>query len=415
MKSNRLRVMFGACAVMILGLWALPVHAGVNVWQKDDAYIDVGLLVQTQGRAISAGGAGTDPNTDSIFFRRLRPFFYGAFNKNWQGIIQMDFGDGYEGQDLKTSIKWAYMEYLGLEANQQSSLKIGSFKPYFGREFLTLGPHLQTIERTFAGIQWYGTPDYTMGLGFTRMTPDRKVSYGITGGTMSLNQRPDRIWFQSPQNETSSNVNTGYLVSGRVDFYPFGEMPFNPKPLTANAFDRSDFHNTQAWRVMMSVGGYGWWNNNDGNKGTTGTCLAGNNNVCPNGLADVNQVYGVEVSSGLRGYGFSGDVEYQRIHSDLRNGTYTGGLYSNGNTDLNKFTVNGGYMVYKDKVELAGSYALLTASNYTANWDSYRVGLNYFVHEYTVRFSGDITFNTNAYGTPGAWENVGRLQAQFAW
>jgi hypothetical protein len=23
--------------------------------------------------------------------------------------------------------------------------------------------------------------------------------------------------------------------------------------------------------------------------------------------------------------------------------------------------------------------------------------------------------NANAYGTPGAWENVGRLQAQFAW
>jgi len=105
--------MFGACAVMILGLWALPVHAGVNVWQKDDAYIDVGLLVQTQGRQISAGGAGTDPNTDSIFFRRLRPFFYGAFNKNWQGIIQMDFGDGFEGQDLKTSVQFAYMEYLG--------------------------------------------------------------------------------------------------------------------------------------------------------------------------------------------------------------------------------------------------------------------------------------------------------------
>lgn len=51
------------------------------------------------------------------------------------------FGDGFEGQDQKSSIKWAYMEYLGLEANQQSSLKIGSFKPYFGREFLTLGPH----------------------------------------------------------------------------------------------------------------------------------------------------------------------------------------------------------------------------------------------------------------------------------
>jgi hypothetical protein len=415
MKRKRLSNVFGACAVMILWLCTVPAHAGVNVWQKDDAYIDVGLLVQTQFRAVEGGGAGSDPDNERIFFRRLRPFFYGAFNKNWQGIIQMDFGEGYEGQDLKTSIKWAYMEYLGLEANQQSSFKVGSFKPYFGREFLTLGPHLQTIERTFVGTQWYGTPDYMMGIGFTRMTPDRKLSYGITGGTMSIDQRPDRIFFQSPQNQTNSTDNTGYLVSGRVDFYPFGEMPFNPKPLTANAFDRSDFHNTQAWRLMMSVGGYGWWNNNDSNKGTTGTCLASNNNVCPDGLADVNQVYGVEVSGGLRGYGFSGDIEYQRIHSDLRNATFTGGLYSKGDTDLNKFTINGGYMIYRDKVELAGSYALLTASNFPSNWETYRVGLNYCVHEYTIRFSGDIGFSVNPYGTDGAWENIGRLQAQFAW
>jgi len=117
----------------------------------------------------------------------------------------------------------------------------------------------------------------------------------------------------------------------------------------------------------------------------------------------------------LHGYGLSGDVEYQRIHSDLRNGTFTGGLYSNGNTDLNKLTVNGGYMIYRDKVELAGSYALLTASNFASNWNSYRVGLNYFVHEYAILFSGDVTFNVNAYGTDGARENIGRLQAQFAW
>jgi Phosphate-selective porin O and P len=414
MTRNRLGFLFGACAVIILGLCVLPAHAGVNVWQKDDSYVDVGLLIQTQARAIDGGGAGTNANSDGVFFRRLRPFFYGAFNKNWQGIIQMDFGQGFEGQDAKTSVKWAYMEYLGFEANQQSSLKIGSFKPYFGREFLTLGPHLQTIERTFAGIQWYGTPDYMMGIGFTRLTPDRKMSYGVTAGTMSINQRPDRIFFQSPQNQTSGNDNTGYLVSGRLDFYPFGEMPFNPKPLTANAFDRSDLHNTQVWQVMMSVGGYGWWNNNDSNHGTT-VCPLSNNNVCPSGLADVNQVYGGEVSGGLRGYGFSGDVEYQRIHSDLRNATFTGGLYSNGTTDLNKFTVNGGYMIYRDKVELAGSYALMSASNFASNMDSYRAGLNWFVHEYAIRFSADITFNTNAYGTTGAWENVGRLQAQFAW
>ena len=52
-------------------------------------------------------------------------------------------------------------------------------------------------------------------------------------------------------------------------------------------------------------------------------------------------------------------------------------------------------MIYRDKVELAGSYALLTASNLSSNWETYRVGLNYFVHEYTLRFSGDIGFSVN--------------------
>jgi hypothetical protein len=72
-------------------------------------------------------------------------------------------------------------------------------------------------------------------------------------------------------------------------------------------------------------------------------------------------------------------------------------------------------MIYRDKVELAGSYALLTASNFPSNWETYRVGLNYFVHEYTIRFSGDIGFSVNPYGTDGAWENIGLFQAQFAW
>jgi hypothetical protein len=67
----RWSVLIGAIA-LVTG--ALPAHAGVNVWQKDDSYIDVGMLIQTQGRALDGGGAGTDSNTDSIFFRRLRPF-----------------------------------------------------------------------------------------------------------------------------------------------------------------------------------------------------------------------------------------------------------------------------------------------------------------------------------------------------
>ena len=135
---------------------------------------------------------------DGVFFRRLRPFLYGAINKDWQGIIQLDFGNGFEGQDAKTSIKWAYMEYLGFESNQQTSLKIDSFKPPFSREFLTLGPRLQQIERKAVGMNWFGRPDYMIGIGLNRMTPDRKVAYALAAGSMSINPRADRIFFRCP-------------------------------------------------------------------------------------------------------------------------------------------------------------------------------------------------------------------------
>jgi len=71
---------------------ALPVQAGVNVMQKDDSYLDVGILIEVQGRAVQNPIANTAID-DGVFFRRLRPFLYGAMNKNWQGIIQMDFSN----------------------------------------------------------------------------------------------------------------------------------------------------------------------------------------------------------------------------------------------------------------------------------------------------------------------------------
>ena len=83
-------------------------------------------------------------------------------------------------------------------------------------------------------------------------------------------------------------------------------------------------------------------------------------------------------------------------------------------TALDKCAINGSHMISRDKVELAGSDALMTASNFPSNWNSYRVGLNWFVLEYAIRFSADVRFNTNASGTVGATGNVGLLQMQFA-
>ena len=381
--------------------------------EKGDSYLDVGMLLDIQARHVDNEISNIGIN-DGVFFRRLRPYLYGAINKDWQGIIQMDFGNGFEGQDAKTSIKWAYMEYLGLESNQQTSLKIGSFKPPFSREFLTSGPRLQQIERTAVGSNWFGTPDYMVGVGLSRMTPDRKMSYAIAGGSMSINPRADRIFFQMPLNNTSSANPDGWMAAGRVDYYPWGEMPFSSKPLASeHAYNRGDFNDTQYWQLMLSGAAYGWWNNNDNN--------LSNNTDNPNGAGnlstnqDVRSTYGFEASGGLRGFGLSADIEYQYVHAKLLNQNFTGGLYENGTSGLHKFTVNGGYMVYKDEWETTGTFSVLDASNFASVGTQTTLGVNWFIHHYNIRVTANYTLNSNVNGITGQWENVARIQTQYAW
>jgi phosphate-selective porin OprO/OprP len=405
-------VVSGIAVVVTFVALAFPTQAGITVMEKGDSYLDMGILLDIQGRDIQnqqpSVGIG-----NGVFFRRLRPFLYGAMNKDWQGIIQMEFGNGFEGQDAKPSIKWAYMEYLGFEANQQTSLKIGSFKPPFSREFLTLGPRLQQTERT-VGMQWYGTPDYMIGIGLNRMTPDRKVQYAIAGGSMSINPRADRMFMQMPLNNTSSDNNEGWMAAGRLDYYPWGEMPFDPKPLASeNAYNRGDFNHTQYWRLMLSGAAYAWWNNNQNNLSNNTGNPDGNGTLSTN--QDVRSTYGFEGSAGLRGFGFSGDIEYQYVHGKLLNQNFTGGLYQNGTTGLHKFAVNGGYMVYKDEWEPTVTFSILDASNYASVWTQTTIGVNWFIHHYDIRVTANYAFNNNVSGVPGQWENAARIQTQFAW
>ena len=399
--------------ILAVLIWVVPARAGITVMEKGDSYLDLGMLIDLQARHVQNEVSNLDVK-DGVFFRRLRPFLYGAMNKDWQGIIQMDFGNGFEGQDAKTSIKWAYMEYLGFESNRQTSLKLGSFKPPFSREFLTIGPRLQQIERTSVGINWYGTPDYMIGVGVNRMTPSRKVAYAFSGGSMSINPRVDRVFFQMPLNDTSSANNSGYLVAARIDYFPWGEMPFDPKPLaSANAYNRGDFRRTEYWRLMVSGALFGWWNNNNNNLSINAGNPNGNSSISTN--QDVRDVYGFEASSGVRGFGFSGDLEYQYVQSKLLNQEFTGGLYESGRSGLHKFSVNGGYMVYKDEWEATATFSVLDASNFSRTWTGTTLGVNWFIRHYDIRVTANYTFNNNASGVAGQWENVARIQTQFAW
>lgn len=401
--------------LLVLCVVAAPATAvaEVNVWEKDGSYLDIAMLLQIQGRFVKSDGAGVTPDGSAIFFRRIRPAISGSVDHDWYGIIEIDFGLGYEGQDPRTSIQLAFIAYDGFQDSHATAVAIGSMKAAFGQEFLTPSTKVLTLERTFSADQWYGTPDLAMGAGFAYANSARTLATQVVGGMMSIRQRPDRIWFQNPQNQSDPDDDTGILVSGRVEYWPFGEMPVRPKHPSRLAFDPNDLARTEEWRLLANVGGFGWWNNNSNH--ITTECPVTDSHVCPDGLVDVRRVVGGELSSTLLGYGFVAQAEYQHIRGTLRESTFDGGLYRNGKTVLDKLTLNGGYMVVANTLELWGSFSFLSATNFPGTWYSTRGGLHWFAHKHSVQFSLELTRNTNAFGTQDAYENIARVEAQLAW
>jgi hypothetical protein len=120
---------------------------------------------------------------------------------------------------------------------------------------------------------------------------------------------------------------------------------------------------------MLSTGAYGWWNDGDSNNTSATTSTA----------PDMQQAYGIEFSSGVRGHGISADAEYQFINGELYDGMYTNGLYQDGATDLNKFSLNGGYMLPGTRVELVSGWMIMDASNFEVPEKVTTVGANWYI------------------------------------
>jgi phosphate-selective porin len=343
-----------------------------------------------------------DEPIDNLFMRRLRPTFQGAMDENWQGTLQLDFGQGVVGVTDNTTVRWCNFQYTGIE---QTHVTVGSFKTFFSREFLTLGPHVQLIERTAVGDNNFGNPEYLIGIGWDHMLPDRKLAYYVNAGAQDQEQGAGQMTFRSPTN-APSGVNQGFVVAGRIDFAPIGEMEYDVAQLGVSpSYDPGDFH-TDAWLVMLSTGAYGWWNDGDSNNTSMTTATA----------PDLQQAYGIEFSGGVRGHGFSADAEYQFINGELYDGTYTDGLYLDGATDLNKFSLNGGYMLPGTRVELVSGWMIMDASNYEVPVTATTVGINWYIKgKADIRYALTYAMVENTAGSPENNGGIVRLQGQFVW
>ena len=374
-------------STLITATLTVPAFAGVVVHKDGNKKIEIGGRIQLQ---YLYSDVETEQSVDELFFRRLRPYIMGTVTENWMGKIQFDFGKA-EGSN-EVAVKDAFMEYSGWS---NMKLRIGNTKMHFSREFLTSSKKQQLVERTFVGDHNFGAPDRVLGVRLNGNNDSKKLTWGVGAGVASHDPAAARMDFDTPINR-STDWNEGLQLSGRVDFHPFGNLKMS----------QGDFAREQ--KLTIGIGAFTWSNDDDVN-----TYTDDNGNSLDAGKADLDSANGVEVSFGYRNAGWSVDGEYQMISGDTLNSTFTGGLYANGTTDLDKYAIEGGYMLPSGKIELVAGYDSMDADNYEEAWNRTALGLNYFFNKHKTKVQMTYRMSGNFAGISGADVNTGFVQFQF--
>jgi len=363
-------------------------EAGVVVYEEGDKKVEVGGRVQIQYLQTSPDGG---ESLDEIFLRRLRPYIQASVTKNWVGKIEFDFGENLDADEVE--VKDAYMLWTKHEDHR---LFWGNSKTTFAREFLTSSTRLELVERTFTGDHNFGTPDRMLGLRVDNGALDERLTYQFSLGAEHHDPGFQRIDFDSPVSH-EADWNEGVVAAARVDFDPRGHMPLQA----------ADFH-TEEFKYGFGAGGYYWTNDDDNN---TYTDAAGTS-LDPT-RADLDEASGYEVAFYLRGRGLSADLAYQGIHGETVATGFTGGLYLDGETDLDKSSVTVGYMLPTTTVEIVVGWDALDASNYQTTWTATIFGVNYYLDKHNLKVQGNYRMGKDVFGVSGDDLDTVQIQTQF--
>ncbi|TDI32610.1 MAG: hypothetical protein E2P03_06465 [Acidobacteria bacterium] len=382
-------------AVLAL-MGAVPAAAGITVYEEGDKKLEIGGRIQIQYLNFETDGdPDGDVEFDEIFFRRLRLYIAGTVTRDWYAKIQFDFGKAEDNNEV--AVKDAYIQYLGLARHK---ITIGNSKTPFSREYLTSSKRQQLIERSFGGDHDFGSPDRNMGVRLEGQQFDKKLGYMVSAGAEDHDPAVNRMDFDTPVNR-DSDYNQGWLAAARVDWHPLGYV----------ALDQGDFH-SDSWRFNLSLAAYTWMNDDDNNTYTDAngvTTVEGK----VEGKVDLDSAHGVELSAGVRGHGFSADVEYQKITGDIVDDTFTGGLYRNGTTDLDIFAVEAGYMLPNNHLELVAGWDSLDADNYDDAWTRIKAGVNWFWNKHKAKTQISYRKSDNYLGQAGVDADAITVQMQF--
>jgi len=159
---------------------------------------------------------------------------------------------------------------------------------------------------------------------------------------------------------SNADFNEGFMLGGRVDFHFGGKVKFT----------QGDFKGDS--KSSLGFGVFSWSNDDD-------------NNIASATKSPVDSVTGFEVSAAYRGNGVSVDAQYNTFDAETVDNTITNGIYKNGKTTLESMSVEGGYMLVSNKVELVLGYQTLDADNYADAWNRTSIGVNWFMHKHDIK------------------------------
>lgn len=383
--------------VSCLGALALvpAADAGIKVYEDGDKFIEIGGRIQFQYLYTKDKPAeGASESEDTLWFRRLRPYIAGSVTKNWNGKIQFDFGKSLDADEV--AIKDAYMQYTGFKNHK---LFIGNSKTPFSREFLASSKRQQTVERVFVGQHNFGNPDRQLGFRLDGHDDSKKLAWKFALGGQYHDPDLRRVDFDTPVQD-QSDWNEGFVYAARIDFNPWGDV----------TYDQGDFSRDPI-KAGFAAAVFGW--DNDGDNNTYTEKIDGVDTCISESKCDLDSASGWELSAGLRGRGFSVDLEYNQIDADLLDSNFTGGLYVNGTTTLDKWQLEAGYMLANIPLELVYKYDSFDADGYEKTWTGNDFALNYFFNKHKAKVQFVYRLGSNVLGVDGDDRDTFIMQWQF--
>lgn len=385
-----------ALAVIFMTLApALVSASGITVYKDGDKYVKLGGRMQLQYHMSDPDtGSSSDTTTDELFFRRFRPYIEGSLHKDWMGKFQWDMAKAKTaGDDDEVSVEEAYFRYKGFK---NVDVTIGNYVFPFSRENITSSKEKQLVEPPFTGNHDYGTPANNAGIHLTGHIMEKKlVTWGLSAASACIDPDNTKLDFDTPVNR-KVDFNQGWIVGGRIDYHPFGELKFS----------QGDF--ARELKATIGVGAFNWSNDDDNN---TYTNAAGVSTSATK--ADIDSVTAFEISGALRYAGFSIDAEYNLFNVDTIDPTVTNGIYKNGTTDLKNWSVCGGYMIVRDIIELVAAYESQDADNYAEAWNRVDLGVNWFLKKQDIKLQLTYRMGESVNGIKNNDLNELYVQAQY--